>query len=166
MQEATSGPSSHEPTSWSERVKQGSGAKPPVGPPSSKEGTPFSRPYRGARGNSQGRQSIGGTTPSVTAATPPAVAAAATPAANSAPPAVRPDRFSSGGKEEEMMVGRSRMVRTYLKNRCKYSYKVKINEKSVNNCMCRWAHFLHFNVYRYFLVFTALIEAVSCRSQR
>jgi len=68
-------PNSNEPMSWSSRVKLGAG-KPPAAPApaqpqpaaqpgtASKEGTPFSgqnngrnaeKPYRGARGNSQGR---------------------------------------------------------------------------------------------------------------
>jgi len=110
---AQEAPNSNEPMSWSSRVKLGGGAgKPPVAPtvsapaapavapaagsgaaPPSKEGTPFNqqnnsqaqKPYRGQRGTSQGRQSVGtpGTAP------------------------VRQDRFN---KDEDNMPGRNRMM--------------------------------------------------------
>ena len=39
--------------------------------------------------------------------------------------------------------------------------------KKVLTIVCADGHIFYIsNVYRYFLVFTALIEAVSCRSQR
>jgi len=96
---------SNEPMSWSSRVKMGAGgAKPPPAPaaaaqgPPSKEGTPFSqgaavqgaKPYRGNRGTSQGRQSVG------------------TPSAGPAAPVQRSDRF----KDEEPAQGRTRMLST------------------------------------------------------
>jgi hypothetical protein len=95
-------------------VKQGaSAAKPPpaAAPKEGASAAPFtSRPYRGARGNSQGRQSG-----------PPATAAPASGSATAAavtgplpPQAARPERFSGGaGKgEEEMMGSRIRAVST------------------------------------------------------
>jgi len=111
VQEPTN--NANEPISWSSRVKMGTGpatnasaGKPPVAPvaaaapapaapvaaaPSSKEGTPFSqpgsqgKPFRGNRGNSQGRQSIG---------------------APGGAPMPRPDRF----KDDEPPQGRTRMM--------------------------------------------------------
>jgi len=74
-------------------VAVGPAAVPPVVAPSSKEGTPFSqpgsqgKPFRGNRGNSQGRQSIG---------TPGGV------------PMPRQDRF----KDDEPPQGRTRMMST------------------------------------------------------
>ena len=95
-------------------VKQGaSAAKPPAAAPAKEGSAPFvhqgaaSRSFRGARGNSQGRQSIGGTAATAAPASgPTAVTAAAVPPQAAA----RPERYSAGGKEEEMMGGRIRVV--------------------------------------------------------
>jgi hypothetical protein len=98
-------------------VKQGASAAKPPPAAAPKEGAaaaPFtSRPYRGARGNSQGRQSIGGGGPPATAAPASGSATAATVTGTLPPQAARPERFSGGaGKEEEMMGSRIRAVST------------------------------------------------------
>ncbi len=95
-------------------MKQGaSAAKPPPAAAPKEGAAPFtSRPYRGARGNSQGRQSIGGGPPATAA---PASGSAASTAAVTGPlppQAARPERFSGAGKEEEMMGSRIRAVST------------------------------------------------------
>ncbi len=99
-------------------MKQGASAAKPPPAAAPKEGgaAPFtSRPYRGARGNSQGRQSG---PPAMAAPAGGGSAASASTAAAAVtgpmpPQAARPERFSGAGKgEEEMMGSRIRAVST------------------------------------------------------
>ncbi len=96
-------------------MKQGASAAkpPPAAAPKEGAAAPFtSRPYRGARGNSQGRQSIGGGPPATAAPASGSATAAAGVTGPLPPQAARPERFSGAGKEEEMMGSRIRAVST------------------------------------------------------